>query len=539
MRNFYKFLAFVCAFFVFSLNSFAAGNPLTDIDGHSFEPAIKYLYSNGVISGYPDNTFKPDISINRAELLKILVGAAGFTAPDKVLYKDCFPDVKEDWYAPYVCFAKEKGWVDGYPDNTFKPEKNVNKVEAIKMLINSQGFPIVDNVTVKSSHSDVDLSQWYGPYMFVAESMGILNTFDKIYGSGVDISRGEISDNIYRAVLILSQGVGHFNDVKGVEQAIEDPKKDAKPFDAPIVSLSSVDPSKIVIKISTNINTGNDSLKVYVLEYKKGNEAEYTPLNYFLEYYNAKEKVDGGVVFESLPDTMYHFRVKAVNVLDEFSDYSEVKTIVTAKPLEPGIPTVSVVSHTYSKLILDIKLPEYSGDSDLDTIDTFFKNPNNGMTDKGVTSIAANNIVGVFQIPYSLQPVDGPVVTYNFEYFVTNKNGHKSDLVSFSVEGKSANPDKPTVSVKSIGNTKVDFFVNPPEYTGSIALSDYYFDLDFAPDGMVTSGSYSKAFFENDMKNVSGFGGLSSNTTYKMAFWVKNAFGKLSDKTYIEVTTLK
>lgn len=44
---------------------------------------------------------------------------------DENLYENCFEDVEDEWFAPYVCYAKEKGWVTGYPDGTFKPENNV------------------------------------------------------------------------------------------------------------------------------------------------------------------------------------------------------------------------------------------------------------------------------------------------------------------------------------------------------------------------------------------------------------------------------
>jgi len=70
--------------------------------------AINFLKENGIISGYSDGTFKPTNPLNRAELLKILVEGVGYS-PDENVYKNCFSDVKEDWYAKYVCYAKEQG----------------------------------------------------------------------------------------------------------------------------------------------------------------------------------------------------------------------------------------------------------------------------------------------------------------------------------------------------------------------------------------------------------------------------------------------
>ncbi len=74
--------------------------------------AIDFLQESEVIKGYEDGSFKPEGEINRAELMKILVEAQGVT-PDPEEYKDCFTDIKDEWFAPYVCYAKEMEWVSG------------------------------------------------------------------------------------------------------------------------------------------------------------------------------------------------------------------------------------------------------------------------------------------------------------------------------------------------------------------------------------------------------------------------------------------
>ena len=51
--------------------------------------------------------------------------------------KNCFPDVTDEWFAQYVCAAKRLGWVGGYPDGTFRPAHSVNRAEAIKIIISS------------------------------------------------------------------------------------------------------------------------------------------------------------------------------------------------------------------------------------------------------------------------------------------------------------------------------------------------------------------------------------------------------------------
>ena len=136
-----------------------ANAPLSDIAGHPYQSAIEYLYAKKIVTGYDDGTYKPNATVNRAELLKILVGGNGYPTPDATKYKNCFPDVKADWYAPYVCFAKEKGWVAGYPDGNFRPAQAINKVEAIKMLMGPNFPPALNAATSTSLYTDIDLKQ--------------------------------------------------------------------------------------------------------------------------------------------------------------------------------------------------------------------------------------------------------------------------------------------------------------------------------------------------------------------------------------------
>lgn len=161
--------------------------------------AISYLYEEGIISGYSDGSFKPENSLNRAELLKILVEGKGVT-PDENGYSNCFPDVTSDWYAKYVCYAKEQGWVEGYPDGTFLPSSYVNKVEAIKMLL--EVFDVETQEPSSSPYSDVPTSEWYAKYIVKAQELGLLEE-SGAYSPADSITRGGVSENIYRLLIQL------------------------------------------------------------------------------------------------------------------------------------------------------------------------------------------------------------------------------------------------------------------------------------------------------------------------------------------------
>lgn len=522
-----------------------ATSGLTDLSGHKYETAIQYLFSKGVVSGYADATFKPDNQINRAELLKILVGGAGYN-PSELVYKNCFPDVKTEWYAKYVCFAKDKNWVKGYDDGTFKPEQPAMKVEAMKMLLNSEGFIIPDKAIGQSIYNDVDFSMWFGPYMFVAEAMDIVDIAGAKYSPMSLVTRGEVSNNIYRAMLILEQKVGSFDQVvinKVVNDPVVNPPVVNQQFDAPVLTVTSTTPNAVLLKWTVPAKTGNSALKSYVVEYKVGNDIDYTVSAISLEYYAAELKANGGIIFTSLPSTMYHFRVKALNVGGESGAYSNVETLTTAQPLEPAAPTVEKVSQTFSSITLKVTLPKYTGDSALDSIFSDFTNPNDGSGQSGSTSIAGNNIVDSWTVTYQLFPdktkLEQP--NYSFSFWVNNKNGKVGNKVVATFPGLSVNPDRPTVTTAAVTKNSLDFNVQKPAYYGSGPITEYHYNLDSSSkpgDNISSGGSYSKAFFENDMKGILSVGNmLSPDTTYTISFWVKNSDGRVSNKVTKTVTT--
>ena len=170
--------------------------PFNDVvSSHDNADAIVYLYEQGVISGYDDGSFQPDKTVNRAELLKILVEGQGVT-PDADTYKDCFPDVAADWYAKYVCYAYEEGWVSGYPDGTFLPAQTVNKVEALKMLVNSQELEVSSGT--ENPFDDVTVEDWFEPYVTKAKELGILEETGSTFSPSGEMARAGISENLYR-----------------------------------------------------------------------------------------------------------------------------------------------------------------------------------------------------------------------------------------------------------------------------------------------------------------------------------------------------
>ena len=169
-----------------SFNDVPAGHPNAD--------AIEYVKENGIVSGYPDGTFKPDNTINRAEFTKIIIGAQF----DSATIENCitqnvqaswtyafFPDVPKDaWFAKYICAAKMKGIINGYPDGLFKPESDINFSEASKIIVNAFGYTVGSDAV------------WYKPFV---DQLGLKMAIPTTIASfSANITRGEMAEMVYR-----------------------------------------------------------------------------------------------------------------------------------------------------------------------------------------------------------------------------------------------------------------------------------------------------------------------------------------------------
>ena len=175
----------------------ASANSFSDLDSTNKNfIAIEFLKDNGIIQGYPDGTFKPNNTVNRAELMKILIG----DLPGQE-YGNCFTDVGQEWFAPYVCYAKQQKWIEGYSDGTFKPAQTVNRAEAIKMAIEVFGMELPEQL-INNPFGDTDKNAWFTKYVQVAKDSGLLYEDMQSFLPSNGMTRGDISEIIYRLLVI-------------------------------------------------------------------------------------------------------------------------------------------------------------------------------------------------------------------------------------------------------------------------------------------------------------------------------------------------
>lgn len=156
---------------------------------HLNRDAIDYVKNQGIVGGYPDGSYQPERSINRAEFTKIVIEAQyeAEVIDDclSTIEKELFSDVdKEQWFSKYVCMAYVRGIIEGYPDGTFRPAQNISFVEAAKIIISTLGYSVGSDAV------------WYKPFV---ERLGmegaIPTTIDRFEKN---VTRGEMAEMIYR-----------------------------------------------------------------------------------------------------------------------------------------------------------------------------------------------------------------------------------------------------------------------------------------------------------------------------------------------------
>ena len=221
-----SFLALFLAFFTLSSTAFAGYiiEPIGEGEAPKVSSEMKYLEQEGIFTGRNGGDLAPDESINRAELMTV-VSRMMEVEPDPNEYKNCFLDVQMQWFAPHVCYAKEQGWVQGYEDGNFHPEREVSTAEALKIVllpqfkeeINALGLQEMrDTLEQNSIYNDGYSWSWHSPYV----AFSVLKNLDNVAVRGFSsydledkkIKRYQVADLIFKSTLVKQGGWDEYSD---------------------------------------------------------------------------------------------------------------------------------------------------------------------------------------------------------------------------------------------------------------------------------------------------------------------------------------
>ncbi len=109
---------------------------LWDIQGHWAQQWIEQAVTLGIVHGYSDQTFQPDKEVNRQEFVALLVRAL---KPSLEASAHKFADSQQiaAWAVDEISIAMEAGWIAGYPDGAFRPHANMNRAEMTAIVVRS------------------------------------------------------------------------------------------------------------------------------------------------------------------------------------------------------------------------------------------------------------------------------------------------------------------------------------------------------------------------------------------------------------------
>ncbi len=114
--------------------------------------AIEYLAEKKILSGMGDGRFAPGQNLTRAQFATMMVRAMG-EEPILTKGKSRFTDIKNsDWHYGYVEKAAEKGWLHGYPDGSFQPNRALKREEMLTIVVSA-----IDSANLSPAEADVIL----------------------------------------------------------------------------------------------------------------------------------------------------------------------------------------------------------------------------------------------------------------------------------------------------------------------------------------------------------------------------------------------
>ena len=138
-----------------------------------YKDAVQYAYDNGLMTGVSATEFAPEQTTTRAMIVSILARLEGVTTAEAA----GFADVDDEWYATAVNWAANVGVVNGYEDNTFRPNTAITREQLAAILMNYAAYKGYD-VSARadlSHYSDADsISSWANDVLLWAVAEGLL-----------------------------------------------------------------------------------------------------------------------------------------------------------------------------------------------------------------------------------------------------------------------------------------------------------------------------------------------------------------------------
>ncbi|WP_245583894.1 S-layer homology domain-containing protein [Paenibacillus terrigena] len=145
---------------------------LTDIANHLARASIEKSVELGFVSGYEDGTFSPNRSVTRGEVATMLAKALKLD-PGETEYSFADKDQTPAWVRPFIQSIAKAGFIVGYKDGTFRSNNKISRTELVVMIVRALGLEVNPNATLMFDDAD-QIPAWARPYVATAAEAGLI-----------------------------------------------------------------------------------------------------------------------------------------------------------------------------------------------------------------------------------------------------------------------------------------------------------------------------------------------------------------------------
>lgn len=319
-------------------------------EGTYVADAVTVLSDLDILHGYEDNTFKPNATITRAEMAKVICKALNYEyiGVDKALFDDVEP---KHWASGYINTAYGLGVIKGHGDGTFKPEDPVTYEEAVKMLVAALGYT-EKYVANKGGYPT--------GYLVVGTESGITKGIAQ--SGNDDATRGTVARLVYNALTAPMMVQNGYNS-DGSSQYIVDE-------DSTILT-DKLDMKKLEGQVET-ISNSNEEVKINSITVKVGDTDIIDYFGYSVIAYIAED------------ENGYNY-VKSFTVPTNKNTVYEVEDIKFVQPIDAvKYPSTANIISIYNEKVDDTNV-EY------ELNDNYTIVLNGAITNDNLFDLCANN----------------------------------------------------------------------------------------------------------------------------------------------------
>lgn len=175
--------------------------------------ALKYLSAKGIMKGYADLTFRSNNSVNRAELLKMLATSENVSVDN--FDESCFKDVqKGQWFARYMCYAKNAGWINPDASKMGKVEGKIALGEALKIIITAKEWNLKEGES-QELPKKIDTKAWFAPYLKMAMVKNLWSKDD--LDPAKILNRKQLATLLFKVLVVDELKVGAYDQKYGIQ----------------------------------------------------------------------------------------------------------------------------------------------------------------------------------------------------------------------------------------------------------------------------------------------------------------------------------